>query len=177
MANQSLGAWERHSYSLEALAMHAAMLQTGKVLYFSGDDSRLWDPATNQITQPTNQPTMAGRSVFCSGHVFLSDGKLLVAGGTVLFSNPRQGIQNTWIYDPVTNTWTEKALMTNGRYYPTLVRAKTSAPNEEAIVMSGYKFGLPGGEWNNMVEAYNPMTDSWRVLIDQPLTPNFEWYP
>lgn len=70
-------------------AIHAALLPTGKLLIIagSGNDTEqfdagtfrtlLYDPATGQsriITTPAD--------VFCAGHAFLPDGKLLVAGGT-----------------------------------------------------------------------------------------------
>lgn len=76
----------------EILAVHAALLKNGKILYFSGsqhdrgnnsvanldlDASRLWNPATNSI-EYISSPNV---DFFCSGHVFLADGKLLVTGG------------------------------------------------------------------------------------------------
>ncbi len=70
-------------------AVHAALLHTGKVLIVAGSGNNrrdfdrgsfksiLFDPSTDKfklITTPTD--------LFCSGHAFLQDGKLLVAGGT-----------------------------------------------------------------------------------------------
>ena len=70
-------------------AIHAALLNTGKVLIVagSGNDrenfeagtfrSIVWDPADNTFEEiPTPE------DMFCSGHAFLSDGRLVVAGGT-----------------------------------------------------------------------------------------------
>ncbi|GAA2684703.1 galactose oxidase early set domain-containing protein [Actinoplanes palleronii] len=70
-------------------AIHAALLSTGKVLIIAGSGNNrknfeagsfttvLWDPAADTFSLiPT--PT----DMFCSGHTFLPDGKLLVAGGT-----------------------------------------------------------------------------------------------
>jgi hypothetical protein len=70
-------------------AIHAALLSTGKVLIVAGSGNNrqnfeagtfktiLWDPATDRYSLvPT--PT----DMFCGGHTFLADGKLLVAGGT-----------------------------------------------------------------------------------------------
>jgi hypothetical protein len=70
-------------------AIHAALLYTGKVLVIagSGNDldsfkagtfkSLLWDPATNTFKR-IHTPS----DLFCGGHAFLPDGKLLIAGGT-----------------------------------------------------------------------------------------------
>ncbi len=70
-------------------AIHAALLNTGKVLIIAGSGNNresfeagtfrtvLFDPATDRFTEvPT--PT----DVFCAGHTFLANGNLLVAGGT-----------------------------------------------------------------------------------------------
>jgi hypothetical protein len=70
-------------------AIHAALLNTGKVLIIAGSGNNrenfeagtfrtvLYDPARNKFSEvPT--PT----DVFCAGHTFLPNGNLLVAGGT-----------------------------------------------------------------------------------------------
>jgi hypothetical protein len=70
-------------------SIHAALLYTGKVLLIagSGNDrksfeagsfkSLLWDPETNKYKLIHTPDDM-----FCGGHAFLPDGKLLIAGGT-----------------------------------------------------------------------------------------------
>ncbi|MFG1926657.1 galactose oxidase-like domain-containing protein [Cryptosporangium sp. NPDC048952] len=70
-------------------AIHAALLPTGKVLIIAGSGNKedqfkagtfktlIWDPKTNHfkiVTTPTD--------IFCAGHSFLTNGNLLVAGGT-----------------------------------------------------------------------------------------------
>ena len=70
-------------------AVHAALLYTGKVLIIAGsgnnaEDFRagtfksiVWDPRTNRFHEIPTPSDM-----FCGGHSFLPDGKLLIAGGT-----------------------------------------------------------------------------------------------
>jgi hypothetical protein len=70
-------------------AIHAALLRTGKVLIIagSGNDRKqfdagrfrtiIWDPDTDTFKNVHTPSDM-----FCAGHVFLPDGKLLIAGGT-----------------------------------------------------------------------------------------------
>src|SRR2546429_7542556 len=79
------GAWTQ-PFSLPLIAMHAAMLPTGKVLLYSaehgvpGVQAYLVDPVTLALKEvaPPGEWTPA-----CSGHSFLGDGRLLVTGGQV----------------------------------------------------------------------------------------------
>ncbi|MGW0705125.1 galactose oxidase-like domain-containing protein [Streptomyces sp. NPDC002643] len=69
--------------------IHAALLHTGKVLLIAGSgndqdnfdekkfDTRVWDPVEMTIKKV---PTPA--DLFCTGHTQLSNGNLLIAGGT-----------------------------------------------------------------------------------------------
>ncbi|WP_459179703.1 radical copper oxidase GlxA [Streptomyces sp.] len=73
-------------------SIHAAMLHTGKVLLIagSGNDEKnfkaktfqsvLWDPVKNTFKEIDTPKDM-----FCSGHVQLANGNLLVAGGTARY--------------------------------------------------------------------------------------------
>ncbi len=70
-------------------AVHSALLYTGKVLIVAGSgnergnfeagkfESILWDPQTDKFKLIETPVDM-----FCGGHAFLPDGKLLIAGGT-----------------------------------------------------------------------------------------------
>jgi Domain of unknown function (DUF1929) len=70
-------------------AVHAALLYTGKVLIIAGSgnsvgafnagkfESILYDPKTDKFKK-LRTPT----DMFCGGHAFLPDGRLLIAGGT-----------------------------------------------------------------------------------------------
>ncbi|MGP4051537.1 galactose oxidase-like domain-containing protein [Streptomyces sp. 2A115] len=69
--------------------IHAALLRTGKILMVAGSgnnqdnfdakkfDTRIWDPVKGTIKKI---PTPA--DLFCTGHTQLSNGNLLIAGGT-----------------------------------------------------------------------------------------------
>jgi hypothetical protein len=78
----------------EVLAVHAALLHTGKVVYFSGDEhdagrhplgmfdhARLFNRQSLAVTSP----------VPCCGHACLADGGLLVAGGTEEWTIEQRG--------------------------------------------------------------------------------------
>jgi galactose oxidase len=83
---------------------HVHMLPTGKVMIWPGDgtagnDPRQWDPAT----ATTTLLTLPGYDAFCSGHAFMADGRLFVAGGHI---QNDIGLQNASTYNPFTNLWT-----------------------------------------------------------------------
>lgn len=73
-------------------AIHAALLPTGKLLLIagSGNEQKQFDAGTFRtlIYDPVSGQTKlvpTPADMFCAGHAFLPDGKLLVAGGTQRF--------------------------------------------------------------------------------------------
>jgi hypothetical protein len=93
----------------------------------------LWNPANGNMTQ-TPQPTLndgrTNANLFCSGHAFLPDGRLLVTGGHLADSH---GLNQATIYDPAANTWTPTSVMNNGRWYPTAI----ALPSGRILTLSG----------------------------------------
>jgi len=91
-------------YSLNSVAVHLALLKTGKIILFSGHhehiwnwnrgESSLWDPKNPKKGQwdPKKPKENLGpklkRNLFCSGHCFLPDGRLFAAGGQSTFNHP-----------------------------------------------------------------------------------------
>jgi hypothetical protein len=97
--------------NLGMLAIHAALLYTGQVLFWgypigrSGGPSpaRLWNPATGAITDVT--PPFA-QDIFCAGNSILADGRVFVAGGLDDSKYPLSaGVVSATIFDPGTDTW------------------------------------------------------------------------
>lgn len=78
-------------------ATHSHLLPNGKVLFFPeqgyGDNPRTWDPATGAV----EDLSCAGYNIFCSGHAFLPDGRLLLAGGHV---TNYVGLERAILFDP-----------------------------------------------------------------------------
>ena len=137
------------TFKLKNVAIHAHLLPTGKVLYWGrrqtpGDTkfaslnehfckTFLWDPATGQSVETSNSPMLAGGggvNLFCSGHSFLPDGRLLVVGGHLFDS---EGVNQSCIYDPATDKWTAQPTMNDGRWYPSAV----TLPDGGVLAMSG----------------------------------------
>jgi hypothetical protein len=124
------------------VGVHVALLPNGKVLAYDsvGDNATetypvhdhtratVWDPETGTQT-PVNVDT--GYNVFCSGLAHLEDGRLFLAGGNK--DSALNGIVQTHIFDPATNTWRLGPNMAAGRWYPTV----TPLRNGEMLITSG----------------------------------------
>ncbi|MBI3863830.1 MAG: DUF1929 domain-containing protein [Planctomycetia bacterium] len=140
----TLGRWSP-VFDTQNVMIHASVLPNGKVLFWSRREAteglnphqcqpRLWDPAkgtgANAFSLTQNTP---GYNLFCSGHAFLPDGRLLVAGGHLADTH---GESHATIYDPQTNSWSAAGVvpvMNTGRWYPTA----TTLPDGSIVVMFG----------------------------------------
>jgi galactose oxidase len=136
-------------FQLKNVAIHAHLLPTGNVLYWGRRKTVgspifaslnehfcttfIWDPATGQSAPTKDSPkldTSDGVNLFCSGHSFLPDGRLLVIGGHLFDS---EGVNQACIYDAVSDTWTPVPRMNNGRWYPTAI----TLPDGGVLAISG----------------------------------------
>ena len=115
----------------------------------SGNDPRLWDPATNGVT-PLAPPSF---DIFCSAHLFLPHGRLFVAGGHV---ENNAGLDDASIYELVTNTWTRQSKMNLGRWYPTA----QMLPNGDVAVVSGSVDTTISS--NPLPQVWESATNTWR---------------
>ncbi len=148
--------------------VHLHVLPTGEVMIWPGDggisgnDPRLWDPVT-QATTPLAKP---GYDVFCSGHSFLADGQLFVAGGHIINN---VGLPKASAYNPFTDTWTALPNMNAGRWYPT----STTLANGDALVVSGSIDTTVGA--NPLPQVFQVTTGTWRDLTNAQLS--MDLYP
>ncbi len=95
--------WNSNHVESQKLAVHAALLHSGKIVYFSGDEhdpgrhflgktnithidsTRVYDCATGTVSAVPSPEVPMGAiapDLFCCGQAFLGDGRLLVASGT-----------------------------------------------------------------------------------------------
>ncbi len=134
-----MGVWRLLEDTSEVLAVHAALLHTGSVMFFAGSSNdpgrhaahqygtAVWHYPTPQFSQPATPVDL-----FCCGHAFLPDGRLLAAGGTEQY-DPFFGLKQAVVFDPAggppdpasptghVGAWTAVPQMAGGRWYPTLV--------------------------------------------------------
>lgn len=158
------GQWSA-PFDLPLIAIHSAMLPTEKVLLFGaehgvpGIHGWLFDPASIPGTPAlTDVPPPSPWNPDCSGHSFLPDGRLLLAGGTLGF-NPVRGPKQVYIFDPFTEEWSQVEDMRAGRWYPTNI----TLPDGRVITMSG--LNDTNGALNPDVELWDPNgTSNWELL-------------
>jgi galactose oxidase len=152
-----MGQWSSVKPS-PVVQLHLHMLSDGRVLSWGLQGTpQVWDPATGGFTSVPSPSIL-----FCSGHGFLPDGRLLVVGGHI--SNGH-GTANTNIFDPATGSWQTGPAMAKGRWYPTT----TTLPNGEVLVLAGQD---QTGAIVAIPEIWNG--SSWRQLTGASLSlPNY----
>ena len=151
------GRWDAVPSWPALVASHMALLPDGRVFTFNSSDVPgtaeskevfTWDPRTESWLQFAN----GSNNVFCSGHSFLPDGRLVVAGGHI---SDGRGIKAVNVFDFRTSAWSRGADLKAGRWYPTV----TTLGNGELLVVAG----------TNEVGAQNSVPEvgsgaSWRQL-------------
>jgi hypothetical protein len=206
------GRWEVLAEPAGVLAVHAALLRTGKVVYFGGsenvqsqhdaggsaiDNSRVWDA---QAANVQTVPSPANHDLFCCGHAFLGNGRLLAAGGTEEWAgvpvgaDPHdhaafghfRGLAAVTTFNPGfaagSNPWTSVKRMNvergtgqgGGRWYPTLV----TLPDGRVLAMSGHPEDSDTRHNNITIEAFSPSPapqGNWSDEGDQALV--LDGYP
>lgn len=146
--------------------VHAALLRTGWVMFIeaacglASSRTPIWNPF-NRGTVEIKLPTPPTDNLYCSGHSFLSDGRLLVVGGGGdLGETPHPNFG--WVFDPVdgpNGTWSftkdnanNRTRMNFDRWYPTVV----TLGDEPARVLIASD--------NNPMEIYEEATGTFALV-------------
>ena len=133
-AHQTQGYWS-DPLPIPSIPIHASLLPTNKIMFWDRGDfpypfdrqPRLLDVGTGKVTNTA--PIYY--ELFCTGHTFLEDGRLFVAGGHIADST---GEDKASIYDPFTDSWEFLPIMNAGRWYPSAV----TLANGDVLVDAGY---------------------------------------
>jgi Domain of unknown function (DUF1929)/Glyoxal oxidase N-terminus len=171
------GRWDTVPFHMPINPVHAALMNTGKVLIISGsgndpDNTNLqaavWDPKTLLI-----KTFAISWDMFCSGMVILPDGRPFVLGGTLKY-DPFLGETKTAIFDPVSETFVGSPDMgvNQGRWYPSGI----VLGNGSVLVYSGFKNTL--GTTGNSVTNFDMQI--WNGTAWTPAGtsfPSLELYP
>jgi hypothetical protein len=175
--------WELQQVSLDTTGVHAAVLPNGDVLYFSYDPTeennvdrskwQLWNEQAGPLSPAAN---VLSRNLFCAGHCWLGDGRLLVAAGQSwnMISQGAWGADHDLhTFDPVNRSWTRHADMPAARYYPTCV----TLADGDGFIIGGAWTRVPVNRVNHEAETFHWRTNTLSARV--PFNPGFieELYP
>ena len=178
------GSWEVLPFDSQVLAIHAALLRTGQVLFFAGSGNNqardadpdfgdvarglwtsvVWDPGGDHFEHPATLLRDDHRpfDFFCCGHAPLPDGRILAGGGNQTYNHGNNlGQREVAAFDPDSGQWALRAPFAHGRWYPTLL----ALPDGRVLAVSGKND--TDGDLNPQFEVYDPIVDKW-VQHDPP---------
>jgi hypothetical protein len=168
-----------------AIAIHQAVLPTGKVLFFAypytgytvaanmATYAWLWNPALGtgpsaftEVDPPVNPATGLPFNLWCGGQTFLNDGRLVVVGGTYRYeyidaSNVKHnhlGLNVILTFNPFTEKW---ALQQNAvGDYKLMTHGRwyptvVTLPDNRLVIMSGRE-DINNGTLDPDVEVFTP---------------------
>lgn len=126
-------------------------------------------------SSPPDDRTKNDGDMFCSYQVLLPDGRVMSAGGTDWYNEPRlpedapgaggwgvvelEGLRNGRTFDPDTNKWAQTGNMKYGRWYPSMV----SQANGRPTIFSGVTKLIKNTQLSQVrrTETFNPKTNKW----------------
>ena len=171
------GSWSP-VYDWPLVAVHAALLPNGKVLSWDAtpDDSdddphttdnfttrvTLWDPQDNTHVATNNN---TDTDLFCAGSAHLWDGRILFAGGDAGKAGSNAPLENTNLYDPVTNTWRRAENMNAPRWYSSV-----------AALANGEMLTMGGSRRPELVSEVFQFDQTWRALDNAAPTSLDGWW-
>jgi hypothetical protein len=191
MEPKAVGKWEPE-FQLSNVCIHASLLPTGDILYWGRRknprntdltdvgsmhehktssfilDLKAEGKPSRPIAKPPKDTKGNDVNLFCSGHTFQPDGKLLVVGGHL---QDGMGIKQACIFNPFEEggKWIPIQPMGRARWYPTAIKL----PDGNTLVVSGSAGGnadpnpelWQGDKWEK-VEPTKSMVLYPRLCID-----------
>jgi hypothetical protein len=158
-------------------AYHMIMGPGGKILLLAGSGnssdvfqagtfkSYIWKPSSGELTK-LETPT----DMFCAGHMLMSNGQGIAAGGTTGYSSsksPWKGSKALYTFDFENEKFKKQDDMSDGRWYPSVLNTRGGY----ALIVGGFDAkGANSGSsevWNPYEGKYDP----------QPGNREFPLYP
>lgn len=168
------GEWQVLAFPNHVRAIHTIVLHDGRILFMAGSgndptmqafSSSLWNPSTGTWT---DVPTPS--DVFCSGHVQLPNGNVLILGGTAAYPVPGghgfEGLKSSYIFNVTTNTYQRVNDLNTGHWYP----SATELGNGDVFAMGGLDENGNGTVTN---EEFDHTTQQWLPTNSVPQQWNF----
>jgi hypothetical protein len=151
-------------------------LYTSKIFYLTGSGYNLanqFGPYIAKVIDPSNgtESTVSlTEDLFCAGHTQLSNGNILLAGGTKMYDISPDSCNGYWHglnvayeFDVQSSSLNKVSSMKQARWYPTCLLL----PDKRVFVTAGMD---DYGTENRLVEIYNPNSKSWSLSYDSSHT-------
>lgn len=188
------GKWDTiTAFASPVVMTHVSVLPNGKVLAWGGE----MDPGPTPTASPLSTPnrtvvqiwtpgascpgcvaqTILGPeflNLYCSGHSFLPDGKLLVAGGTPIGTpgSGQWGTNKAALYNYSNDTWTQAPDMNYRRWYPTNI----TLPTGGGLVWGGFDERSIPDYQPQVLEKQGDGTYAWRNINLRNPEVSFRYY-
>ncbi|MCX4988784.1 MULTISPECIES: galactose oxidase early set domain-containing protein [unclassified Streptomyces] len=152
-------------------SMHSVVLKNGKVLLIAGSGNSEENFDAGTFTSAVYNPATGSykviptpKDMFCAGHVQLADGRVLVMSGNKAFpvagGHGYEGYKDSYIFDPVTETYSKTNDLNDGHWYP----SATELGNGDIISFGGLREDSSGSvtaeRWSNAQQQWLPL---WQV--------------
>ncbi|WP_407698713.1 galactose oxidase-like domain-containing protein [Streptomyces fagopyri] len=163
------GRWDVLPTQNPVRSMHSVVLNNGKVLLIagSGNSEENFEAGTftSAVYDPVNgtyKVIPTPKDMFCSGHVQLADGRVLVMSGNKAFpvagGHGYEGYKESYVFDPVTETYSRTNDLNDGHWYP----SATELGNGDVISFGGLREDSTGSvtaeRWSAAQQRWLPFT-------------------
>ena len=164
------GRWDVLPTQNPVRSMHSVVLNNGKVLLIagSGNSQEQFDAGTftSAVYDPvagTYKVIPTPKDMFCSGHIQLQDGRVLVMSGNKAFpaadgSHGYEGYKDSYIFDPATETYSKTNDLNDGHWYP----SATELGNGDVISFGGLREDSTGSVtaeyWSDAQQKWLPLS-------------------
>lgn len=166
------GRWDVLPTQNPVRSMHSVVLNNGKVLLIagSGNSEQMFEAGTftSAVYDPENgtyKQIPTPKDMFCAGHVQLQDGRVLVMSGNKGYPSADgtigyQGYKDSYVFDPVTETYSRTNDMNDGHWYP----SATILGNGDVISFGGLKEDSTGSVTAELwSDAEQKWLELWKV--------------
>ncbi|MDX3516635.1 galactose oxidase-like domain-containing protein [Streptomyces scabiei] len=165
------GRWDVLPTRNPVRSMHSVVLNNGKVLLIagSGNSEQMFEAGTftSAVYDPENgtyKQIPTPDDMFCAGHVQLDDGRVLVMSGNKAYpvagGHGYEGYKDSYVFDPVTETYSKTNDMNDGHWYP----SATVLGNGDVISFGGLREDSTGSVTAELwSDAEQKWLELWKV--------------
>jgi Domain of unknown function (DUF1929)/Concanavalin A-like lectin/glucanases superfamily len=187
------GKWEVLPFHSEVLAVHAALLHTGKVLFAAGSGNSIvrfsspdfgntakgigtsvvWDPTVSpppaqdtNFFHPETKRDVLGNVLdfFCGGETVLADGQVLTTGGTADYDHPDHGLAFAGRADTLLfDPTTEQWMVTRSMAHGRWYPSVITLGDGRGLAAAGLDEHAHGAR-NTSLESFFHHADYWQTL-------------